>query len=67
MNHTSKKESLREHLAHLRYEDHDGRPVMEFQPDEWAEWVSSHRADRSDEYFCRSGLRSSAFCAYGVH
>jgi len=66
----TKEMTLREYLSEQAEFDERGiRPSIEYWPDEWAEWVSSHRSSRGngDEYYCKSGHRSSVFCPVGFH
>ncbi len=44
----------------------ENRPVIEFWPDEWADWVSSHRGDRNP-LWCHGALEASPFCPLGWH
>ena len=63
-----KEMTLRTYLSESEdYGDGGFRPAIEYWPDEWAEWVSSHRSRKADEYFCKSGHRSSVFCPTGLH
>jgi len=65
-----KEMTLREYLAeHAESGEVGSRPSIEYWPDDWAEWVSSHRSSKRnwDEYFCRSDHRSSVFCPVGFH
>ncbi|MBI4774681.1 MAG: hypothetical protein HY788_10965 [Deltaproteobacteria bacterium] len=66
----TKEKTLREFLSEQAEFGGGGvRPSIEYWPDDWAEWVSSHRSTigNSDEYFCRSDHRSSVFCPVGFH
>lgn len=42
------------------------RPRIEIWPDEWSDWVSSHRKDDYN-FFCPADGMASPFCPMGSH
>ena len=61
--------TLREYLSATqadRFEEELTRPRIEVWPDEWAEWVTSHREDGYN-FACYAGGDASAFCPIGYH
>ena len=62
--------TLREYLS----ETHDHRileemtrPRVEIWPDEWAQWVASHREDKTDLFYCIAEGKASPLCPIGYH
>jgi hypothetical protein len=61
--------TLREYLSMSqsdRFEEELTRPRVEVWPDEWVDWVASHRKDKSN-FACWAGGISSPFCPNGHH
>jgi hypothetical protein len=61
--------TLREFLSRTqadRFEEELTRPRVETWPDEWVDWIISHRKDQTN-FTCHSGGRSSPFCPNGIH
>jgi hypothetical protein len=64
-----KEMTLREYLKLTeknRMDEELTRPRVEIWPDEWAEWVASHRKDRQENLYCH-GSKSSPLCPNGIH
>jgi len=49
-----------------RFEEELTRPRVEIWPDEWAEWVASHRREKAN-FACYAGGDASPFCPNGYH
>jgi hypothetical protein len=49
-----------------RFEEELTRPRVEIWPDEWSDWVGSHRED-SYNFACYADGRSTPFCPTGYH
>lgn len=61
--------TVREYLSMTqadRFEEELTRPRVEIRPDEWVDWVSSHRGDQTN-FACYAGGLSSPFCPNGYH
>jgi hypothetical protein len=64
-----KEMTLREYLSMTqddRFEEELTRPRVEIWPDEWSEWIASHRQERSN-FSCYAGGHATAFCPIGYH
>ena len=62
--------TLREYITltkNMRFDEEMTRPRVEIWPDEWAEWVASHREDKRDYYYCMNGAKASPLCPIGIH
>jgi hypothetical protein len=67
---TENEMTLREYLAireKERLDEEQIRPRVEIWPDEWSEWIASHRKDKRDYYYCMNGAKASPLCAIGIH
>jgi hypothetical protein len=70
MNKSEKEMTLREYLSmtnEYRIQEEMTRPRVEIWPDAWAEWVMSHREDKSDYYYCIAEAKASPLCPIGHH
>jgi hypothetical protein len=64
-----KEMTLREYLSKTqadRFDEELTRPRVEIWPDEWVDWIASHRRDHSN-FTCYAGGMSSPFCPNGYH
>jgi hypothetical protein len=60
--------TVREYLSKTRnerFEEELVRPKVEFWPDEWAAWVSTHRGDSKGS--CHTAAKASPLCSVGLH
>ena len=65
-----KEMTLREYLSRTndyRIQEEMTRPRIEIWPDAWAEWVTSHRKDKSSFYYCIAEGKASPLCPIGHH
>jgi hypothetical protein len=64
-----KEMTLREYLSLTekdRISEESIRPRVEIWPDEWADWVASHRKDHAN-FACYAGGHASPYCPLGYH
>jgi hypothetical protein len=69
MENEEKEMTLREYLSLTekdRISEELTRPRIEIWPDEWADWVASHREDESN-FACYAGGHASPYCPLGYH
>jgi hypothetical protein len=66
---TEREMTLREYLSLTqadRFEEELTRPRVEIWPDEWSDWIGSHREDNYN-FACYADGRSTPFCPTGYH